>query len=103
MNKSQEPPTTVVFRKWLQNNGAYIHPSVIFVPGKYGSSVLTTNLLEENCKIVSCPFDLIITPKVAHDALRSLSTYPHPLSDQDALCTYLVLHSETLRDKVSKR
>lgn len=103
MSASQESPTTIAFRKWLERNEAYIHPSVFFAPGKYGSSVFTKTALEGDCKIVSCPFDVIITPERARYALQQLSTDTSPLSDHDALCTYLLLHTGGLREMISER
>lgn len=97
-----ESEKTQRFQKWLQDNNAYTHPSIFFDQGEYGSSVFTSTMLNENTTIVSCPFDLIITSKVAKDALQSLTGNPCRLDDREALCTYLVLHSAKCRERISK-
>lgn len=96
----QETQTTKAFRGWLQQNGAYIHPSAFFAQGPYGFSLFTSTTLDKDSTIVSCPFDLILTPLVAKNALQSLVGSQCTLNDREAVCAYLVLHSAACRMKI---
>ncbi|PVF96460.1 SET domain-containing protein [Serendipita vermifera] len=99
---TEEPECINTFRKWLKDNGAYIDPHVYFARGEYGMSIYSHEDLEENSTVVSCPFDIMITPKTSKDSLRKLAEWKgvssgkidavKDLDDGLAVCTYLVLH-----------
>lgn len=93
MTLPEESPVNVVFRRWLEENKAYIHSGIYFATGQYGSSVYTSVPLESNTTLVACPVSLIITPKLARTVLESLSSTACPLDDRESVCTYIVLHS----------
>ncbi|KAG9057536.1 hypothetical protein FS842_006066 [Serendipita sp. 407] len=93
----QESPLFRIFRTWLVEQGAYIHPSIYFASGSgsFGNAVYTKDALDGgNTKLVSCPFSLIITSKTAREALGRFvgSSEESPLNDNETLCTYLMLH-----------
>lgn len=89
----EESAVAVAFRRWLEKNDAYLHPSLYFAMGEYGSSVFTSGVLESDTMMMSCPMSLIITPENARDALELLASTPCPLDDREVICTYLVLHT----------
>ena len=76
-----------------------------------GMSVLTTEEISCDSKVVSCPFSLAITPRSSKAALLALSEgNSNPildtLSEQELICTYIIMHwllDEDLDDSYLKR
>ncbi|KAI9068836.1 SET domain-containing protein [Trametes sanguinea] len=86
----QEPQIIAAFKAWLIQNGARIHPDVLFEPG---------NDVPADTTVVSIPFSLAITPALSKAALESLferagATAPglRELSERQLVCTYLSMH-----------
>ena len=62
-------------------------------------SVLTTEDMSHDSKVVSCPFSLAITPQSSKVALLALSKLNNDtddrldtLSERELICTYIVVH-----------
>jgi hypothetical protein len=100
--EKEEPEYIKTFRKWLMDNGAYINPSIYFAHGEHGMSIYSDEDLGDDSTVVSCPFDLMITPKSAKESLRKLAEWKgvrlqkmstiEGLENGLAICIYLVLH-----------
>jgi hypothetical protein len=104
-NVVEEPPAVAPFRKWLITNGALIHEEVYFHMGVYGLSLYTKATLPRDSRVVSCPFDLIITAISCQESLFGLclasGRSPVPfglLGEREIVCTYLILHWILLGD-----
>ncbi|KZT69429.1 SET domain-containing protein [Daedalea quercina L-15889] len=84
------------FIQWFSNNDGRFHPNVSFQAGPSGYSVIATQDIPSDTTVVSCPFNLAVTPDVSRRALisvlgsadTSLSTW----SERQLICSYLCLH-----------
>jgi len=82
-------------KAWLESNGGYFHPHVRLSKVASGYSVVATESLPPDSKIVSCPFTLAITKDVARAALSVLLGSTTPLaswSERQLISTYLSFH-----------
>ena len=105
------------FRSWLLDNGGYIHPDVFLTPGasfylvirrpkcqlsgtvSSGLNVVSHQDIPADTKIVSCPFNLAITPAVARKGLAAVlrvyethSTFDG-WSERQLIASYLCMHN----------
>ncbi|WVN85843.1 uncharacterized protein L203_100995 [Cryptococcus depauperatus CBS 7841] len=56
--------------KWLQSNGGYFHPSAkLQIDDTTGLSIFAAKPIGPNERLVSCPFDLAVTPETATRAI----------------------------------
>jgi len=70
-----------------------MHPALYFTKNQAGTSVYTDeDFLDENTKVLSCPFSLAIDFPTTHAALCSLLGIAIELTEREAICTYTVLH-----------
>ncbi|TDL27146.1 SET domain-containing protein [Rickenella mellea] len=95
--KPDEADDVVRFRQWFRQNGGFLHPSIYFLRGESGFSVMTTEFLPADTTVVSCPFSLAITQNVARDALDHLLS-PEAASnwtERQLICSYLCMHEAT--------
>jgi hypothetical protein len=95
----EEPPEVAPFRKWLLTNGALIHEDLYFNMGAYGLSVYTKAKLPRDSRVVSCPFNLIITADSCQKSLFELCTATGrsyepfgSLTEREIVSVYLILH-----------
>jgi hypothetical protein len=102
-------------KEWLEHNGGYFHPHVHLQKGKQwdgiqmvefvlspmqvasGFSVVASESLPPDSKIVSCPFTLAITKHVALQALSVLlgsssKTQMTGWSERQLISSYLSFH-----------
>ncbi|KAJ7752803.1 SET domain protein [Mycena maculata] len=86
-------------KDWLERSGGYLHPHVHFQKVDSGFTVIASESLPPDSKIVSCPFQLAITKTVALKALsillRSTITFAPSLSswsDRQLISSYLCFH-----------
>ncbi|KAF8333926.1 uncharacterized protein EI90DRAFT_2915493 [Cantharellus anzutake] len=90
------------FRSWAKSNGAFIHPSLTFVPGTRGTSVMTTAEIPTNTTVLSCPFDLAITYDLGIGVFKACiweAAKIDSLSERQIVCAYIVLHWVILTDR----
>ncbi|KDQ15519.1 hypothetical protein BOTBODRAFT_31834 [Botryobasidium botryosum FD-172 SS1] len=91
-----EPAPFTQLRAWAAENGAYIHPSLVFVEDTHGTSAYATEDIDPEETIVSCPFSLAITPEIARYGIaQSFNTGAPDTSqwnERQTICTYLVMH-----------
>ncbi|OSD03733.1 SET domain-containing protein [Trametes coccinea BRFM310] len=95
----QEPQNVAAFKAWLVQNGARIHPDVLFEPVASGFNVVAGSDVPADTTVVSIPFSLAITPALSRSALGTLfanagATVPelNELSERQLVCTYLCMH-----------
>ncbi|KAJ6515535.1 SET domain protein [Mycena sanguinolenta] len=93
-------------KQWLERNGGFLHPQVLLKQVDSGFSVVASENLPADSKIVSCPFALVITKDVA---LNSLSGLLHSRtkdlanwSERQLISTYLSFHWIIEDDESSK-
>ncbi|KAJ7368667.1 SET domain protein [Mycena albidolilacea] len=85
-------------KDWLERNGGFLHPHVHLNKVDSGFSVVASDDLPTDSKIVSCPFTLAITKDVALQALSVLLDSPSPLKDltswseRQLISVYLSFH-----------
>ncbi|KAJ7930101.1 SET domain protein [Mycena leptocephala] len=84
-------------KEWLEHNGGYFHPHVHLQKVASGFSVVASESLPPDSKIVSCPFTLAITKHVALQALSVLlgsssKTQMTGWSERQLISSYLSFH-----------
>ncbi|KAF7352490.1 SET domain-containing protein [Mycena venus] len=82
---------------WLERNGGYFHPHVRLRKAPSGCSVVASESLPPDSKIVSCPFTLAITKESTLSALSVLLGSPSTTrltswSERQLISTYLSFH-----------
>ncbi|KAL4249755.1 hypothetical protein ABKN59_006528 [Abortiporus biennis] len=93
----EEAENVKVFKSWLEENAAYVHPDIHFERNPYGFSVIAQNTIAKDTPVVSCPFSLAITPTVARTSLQHIFGQGEvdafeKWSERQLICTYLCLH-----------
>ncbi|RPD60839.1 SET domain-containing protein [Lentinus tigrinus ALCF2SS1-6] len=93
---ASEPHNVAVFRTWLVDNGANIHPAVRFQPVASGFNVIAGSDVPADTTVVSIPFSLAITPDIARTALKQLLKVPESAFEQwnerQLESTYIAFH-----------
>ncbi|KAJ7284083.1 SET domain protein [Mycena rebaudengoi] len=85
-------------KDWIERKGGYVQPHIQFQKVASGFSVVASENLPPDSKIVSCPFDLAITKTFALEALSTLlgpATTSFPLSawsERQLISSYLCFH-----------
>ncbi|GBE87482.1 SET domain-containing protein [Sparassis crispa] len=93
-----EPEIVIEFRTWLLQNGARLHPDVLFATVPSGFSVIAREDIPADTTIVSCPFSLAITPELSKRALNELIRSSGPTntldewSERQLICAYICMH-----------
>jgi hypothetical protein len=76
----------------------------ILLPDTHGVSVFSTSSIIPHTPIVSCPFSICITPRLALSQLSALLPRPilDSLNDHQLICAYISLHALPLNEKYEK-
>ena len=77
--------------KWLTARGGRVHERLRYQRGPYGMGLhLDGRGVDRGDELVSCPFDLAVTPALARRQLND--RLPPDCSDHIAICSYIALH-----------
>lgn len=84
--------------KWLAQSDSGFHPALHAAKSLSGFTWQTLSDLAVGTKLVSCPFDLVISPSACRASLPSFVRQVEHLSDRQLMATYLALHKCVQQD-----
>ncbi|KZV75122.1 SET domain-containing protein [Peniophora sp. CONT] len=91
----EEPEVTRKFREWFVAGGGSFHPHVRYTPVNSGYAITSSEVLESDAIVVSCPFSLAVTPALSRRALSQLlggDELSKDWSERQLLCCYIAFH-----------
>ncbi|TCD65147.1 hypothetical protein EIP91_003040 [Steccherinum ochraceum] len=95
----EESSNVRIFRSWFASNGGYMHPHVHYSQVSSGFNIVAKNAIEKDTEVISCPFNLIVTPSLARNALVDVLRLGLDGKDPFAgwtemqlMSTYIVIH-----------
>ncbi|KZV95775.1 SET domain-containing protein [Exidia glandulosa HHB12029] len=103
MSTETEPPHATALRLWAASCGARMHPALYFAQDAGGMAVHTRTNLPPDTAVISAPFSIAITPKIALDALQLLvGDALRNLSERELVNSYVAMHWILLGNDVLK-
>ncbi|VDC06653.1 unnamed protein product [Peniophora sp. CBMAI 1063] len=91
----EEPEAAQKFKDWFVASGGSFHPHVHYTPVNSGYSITTSEVLEPDAIVASCPFSLAVTPALSRSALSALLDGDDVLKDwteRQLVCCYIAFH-----------